>query len=800
MPDIQSHQRQEDDQIDLSKIFLRMLESWKLFLVFVPMGLMLAYAYVWYVHPVYVMEATVLVEDESNDISQSILDEVGVLSKKRNIENEIAILSSRSMMERALSTQVLNINYAVVLGLKKRNLYVKLPFKLDYSLSDVSIPRFDMSMTVSEDGDHAEITFNYKKSHASEEIEFVEEISFGDDFNNQLGHFRFIKTPFFDEMVVSDTALSRDYELIFHSPDLLTTTYLEKLRVEEAREQASILKLTLEDRIPERGVDVLTAILSVYIQDNIEKKNQLASNALKFIDKELGVITSDLETLEEDIKLYKANSGITDVSSEATFFLQQVGSLDRTMSELDVKLSIISYLEEYIRNDKDLNNASPSSLGLSDPLLTSLIVTLSELSSERESMLKFTKPDNPLVTSIDIKIKDTKSSLTNNIQSIRSGLLASKEEIGTQMEKVESKVSSLPQAEYELLALQRQYSIKESLYLLLLEKKSENSILLASTISDNMVLDKARSSDKPISPMKKIIYLLGLMAGLGIPLIYVGLISIFDDRIKNLDDLKNHIHIPFLGIIPHNEDSDYLVIKDNTNSPISEAFRSIRTNLNFVIGNRSKDVTDQQKVIQVTSAIGSEGKSFFSINLAASLALGGSRTIVVGLDLRKPRLAEYFNVSNNVGASSVLAEISDLDSAIQNTGHANFDLMVGGPVPPNPSELLLSPNLPKLLHELSDIYDYVVIDTPPIGLVTDSLILAEHASTTIYVVRQGVTKISTLSYINELYQTKKINSLTAVLNDAKQSRFSYGYGYGYGYGYNEKSNSRWSWKSLLGRS
>ncbi len=343
MPDIQSHQRQEEDQIDLSKIFLRMLESWKLFLVFVTMGLMLEYAYVWYVHPVYVMEATVLVEDESNDISQSILDEVGVLSKKRNIENEIAILSSRSMMERALSTQVLNINYAVVLGLKKRNLYVKLPFKLDYSLSEVSIPRFDMSMTVSEDGDHAEITFNYKKSHASEEIEFVEEISFGEDFSNQLGHFRFIKTPFFDEMVVSDTALSRDYELIFHSPDLLTTTYLEKLRVEEAREQASILKLTLEDRIPERGVDVLTAILSVYIQDNIEKKNQLASNALKFIDKELGVITSDLETLEEDIKLYKANSGITD-GSPAPF---KSSTWMLTLSQLNLPAASLRYSSKY---------------------------------------------------------------------------------------------------------------------------------------------------------------------------------------------------------------------------------------------------------------------------------------------------------------------------------------------------------------------------------------------------------------------------------------------------------------------
>jgi capsular exopolysaccharide synthesis family protein len=493
----------------------------------------------------------------------------------------------------------------------------------------------------------------------------------------------------------------------------------------------------------------------------------------------LAVIIEDLENLENNIKGFKISSGISDVSAEASFFLEQVSLLDQSTSEIDVKLSIIAYLEEYITSDKDLKNASPSSLGIEDPLLQRLISQLSEYNSERESMLRFTKEDNPLINAIDTKIEETKSSLIKNTSSIRNGLLASKREIEAQLNEVEKRVRTLPKAEYELLALQRQYSIKESLYLLLLEKKSENAIILASTVSDNLIIDTGRSADEPVAPKKLIIYLLGLVIGIGVPSIYLLMIALFDNRIMDKSDIAKVTSVPFLGIIPHHKENGYIVVADNVNSAIAESFRSVRTNISFLVRKDELAVGVSPKVVQVTSAIGSEGKSFCSINLAASLALGGGKTVVVGLDLRKPKLAEYFSASNKVGVSSVLAGINAFEEAISPSGTANLDVMVAGPVPPNPSELLMGKGMNELLEALTAKYDHVVLDTPPIGLVTDSLIISEHVATTIYVVRQNVSNSRSLEYINDLYLAKKISNISILLNDVKTGRFNYGYGNGY---------------------
>lgn len=783
-----------EDELDLAKLFQLVVEHGKLFAVSIFLGLILAYAYIWYTPSSYQMVATVLVEDESSDISQSILDEVGVLGKKRNIENEIAIITSRNILGKAVSKLNLNISQQVDLGLRNRDLYLETPFYLDYTPNTDSETRhFTIALSVLPNGDSADLLFEFE-AKGGENLEIEHSATFGESFSNELGKFRLTKTDLFDRMVLSDSALSSDYILTYRSSDLIVTDLIENFQVAEAREKASILKLTLKENVPQRGVDIVNAILSVYIQNNIEKKNQLAANSLDFIENQLTVISKELDSLEADIKLFKSSNGITDVSAESEYFLKQLGELDKSLSAIDVKLSIINYLETYIVSGKELDNASPSSLGIEDPLLINLISQLNELTAEKKSMLGTIRNANPVIEAIDSRIEEAKTALVNNIGSIRNGLNASKEELNLQLKKIESKVGSLPQAEYELLALQRQYTIKESLYLLLLEKKSENAIILASTISDNIILDQARSSDKPIAPKKSMIMLLGLIAGIGVPSLYLLYLLWFDDRIKTLDDLRAATSIPLAGIIPHNRDADYLVVEHNKNSPIAESFRSLRTNLSFLITTESDE--KNALVIQFTSSVGSEGKSFCSINLAASLALAGHKTIVVGLDLRKPKLAEYFNLSNEVGTSSYLAGLSELDQVIMSNVTQNMDVLVAGPIPPNPSELLVGKRLLQLIDSLKETYDYVVLDTPPIGLVSDSLILSEVADTTIYIVRQGSSHASALLYMNELYSTKKIGSLSIVFNDVKKSRVgygygSYGYGYGgYGYGYSEKKK-RW---------
>jgi len=772
----------EEEEIDLTRILNIAVDKWYLFVVFVCLGVILSYTYVWYAQPIFEMQATVLVDDESNDVSQSILDEVGLVGKKRNIENEIAILSSRFFMGKAMSRLDLNISCQVDLGMRKRVLYQNHPIKLEYVPNEDAPQIFWITLELSENGEAANLEFEVPLI-GGDTKEFSESVSLEEDFVNELGQFKILKTETFSEYTEGDSAISNNYNLTYQSNDVLVTNCLEVLFVSEARDGASILRVKMEDQVPERGVDILNALLTVYVQSNIEKKNQLAVNSLDFIETQLDQINADLNQLESEIKSFKTRYAVSDISSEAAFFLEQVGDLDKTISKIDVQLSIIGYLEEYLNSNKNLLNASPSSLGIADPLLQQLIVTLSELAAERESMLRFTMKDNPLVNSIDTRISETKESLKKNIASIRNGLLASKEEVQQQLSVVESRVSSLPKAEYELLALERQYSIKESLYLLLLEKKSENAIILASTVSDNTIIDKPRSSEKPISPKKLLIYLLGLALGVGLPVVYVLLLSVFDNRIKNPEELKKVTKIPFLGMIPHHNEQGYIVVGKNMNSAVAESFRSIRTNLGFIVGQKEDNGIPFRKVIQLTSAMGSEGKSFSSINLATSMALSGAKTIVVGLDLRKPKLAEYFNLSNDCGASSVLAGISALDEAIFKTQIDSMNVLVGGPIPPNPAELLMSPKLKEMLDDLADRYDHIILDTPPIGLVTDSLIISEHSFTTIYMVRQNVTNIHSLKYVNELYNTGKIKSMSIILNDVKASRFGYGYGYGYGAGY-----------------
>lgn len=785
----------QEDEIDVWKILNLILDYWWLFAISVSIGLIISYSYIWFSPPIYHATTTVLVEDSGNDISQSILDQVGVGGKKRNIENEIAILHSRTMMYEAIKSLDINTNYKVDLGLRLRDLYQNTPIKLVYLSDDNAHINFDMYVSISSTDDSATLTTVVIAPDGTETQE-IQTIELGTPFKTMVGSFTLEKTDHFNKMVRGDSALSLDYELHHRTTDDIVTHYLTKLQVGEAREKASILRLNLEDVIPQRAVDVLDALLDAFIQSNIKKKNQLASNSLQFIDSQLDLVTKDLQALESDIRTFKTDNSISDVGSEATYFLEQVGSIDHSISQLDVRLSVINYLQDYIDQEKDLRNASPSSLGLEDPLLNQLISRLSELNAERESLLRFTKAENPMIAAIDTKISETKAALAKNIESIKQGLTASKAEFNKQLKKVEEKVKTLPKAEYELLALQRQYSIKESLYLLLLEKKSENSILLASTVSDNMVIDQARSKSDPIKPNKNLVFVLGFIISMGLPSLFIVLLLMLDNRIKDVDDLKKATPIPILGFIPHHNENAYLVVKHSAISAIAESFRSARTNLSFLIRSTDHDV-HRGKVVQLTSTVGSEGKSFCSVNLAASLALTGQKVVVVGLDLRKPKLAEYFQFSNAIGVSSVLAEIEPLDAAIIPSGTENLDVLVGGPIPPNPSELLTGTQLAELIKELSERYDYVVLDCPPIGLVADSLIIADHVDTVVYIVRQNVTDKSGLTFINELYLTKKLQSVSILFNDLKQSKLGANTGYGYGYysSYAEQSKPT----SLLGR-
>ena len=783
-----------NDEIDLRDAWYLMLGHWKLFILSLFLTFSCALFYIWYAHPVFKITATVLVGDESADISQSILDEVGVIGKKKNVENEIAIVSSRFIMQKTISELNINMRCVADLGTRYREMYLTRPIDLNYTLLEDAPAEFEFEIDI-DDETLLTAELEWEDNGGTTHSEYFN-INIGEEFKSSIGVFTVVKTEGFSEYAAGDGAYTKNYHFLYEDDELVSTRYMEMLSVEPAREKASILEITLEDHLRARGEDVLNKLLSVYISNSVEKKNMLASNALGFIDNQLGLISDDLGLLEEDIQKYKVANRISDIGSEAAFFLSQVGELDKTMSEIDVQLSFMDYLSSYVASNQGLKNASPASLGIQDPLLHELLASIHQLNSERESLLKFTREDNPLVQSLDVRLFEAKQSLQNNIASIRSGLLVSREQVSVQQRRLEDKVKGLPKAEYELLAMQRKYSIKESLYLLLLEKKSENAIMLASTVSDNYVLDKARGTDKPISPKKAVILIFALVIGLGLPTVWVMLMSVFDTSIKSKDDIKKLTNIPILGMVPHKVSDDQLVVSASSSSAVAESFRSLRTNISFITASHDKSA-GTGSVIQLTSSFGSEGKSFCSINLAASLALGGSNTVLVGLDLRKPKLAEYFDISNSQGASTILAKMNSFEECIIKTEVNGLDMIVAGPIPPNPSELLLGDELKTLVNNLKKTYQYVILDTPPVGLVSDSLVISELVDASIYVIRQGVTRSSDLDYINEIHTSNRVSSISILFNDVKFGRFGYGYGYGY-YESPKEKKGKGRWPNLFG--
>lgn len=788
------HSDLSDEEIDVSKILFTALQNWYLFAGAFIVALGLSWFYNWYAHPVYQMNGTVLVKDDKGSMGENILAELGALQNKRNIENEIEILRSRTLMGKALNELDFSITYVLATGIRKRELYNATPIQLEFMAMENMPNGFTLETTIL---DSNTFQIDYVLVDLSgDEQEFTETHAFNEDFELPFGHFRMKHTDRFESFIRGS---ERHLVLTYQSDDALISKYLGLLNVGAARQGSSILTLSLEEKVQQKGVDLLDKLLDVYMQNSIEQKNQLTSNSLRFIDDQLDVITKDLSGIEDEMQKYKTEQGITDLSAEAEFFLGQVGQYDQQISAIEMQLSFVDYLEKYVKEGKEFENSSPASIGINDPLLAQLITRLSELESERESLLKYTKSDNPMVTAIDSKIANSKKSLLENVVSIKDGLLANKAQAQKQLSTVESKVKSLPGRETELVGFQRKFSIKENLYLLLLEKKSENSIMLASTVSDNIVIDRARSTLLPVKPIKMLSYGLGLILALLLPSGFLVVKGMFDNKINDRGELQRITSIPLIGMVNYNDSKTDLVVSEKPKSPIAEAFRGIRTNLQY-FGKTSQLGPDARKnVFLITSSIGSEGKSFCAMNLTNVLSMGGKRSILVGMDLRKPKLAGHFSgVNRDKGASGYLAGIYELDECIQSTGVENFDIMISGEIPPNPSELIMSQRMDQMVQELSDRYDYVVIDTPPIGLVTDGLIMSKYAMASIYVVRQGFTLKGQLDYVNDLYEEGKMKNLSVLFNAVKYdaSRYGYSYGYGYGYGYYDSDDQN---KGILGR-
>ncbi|MEH6407323.1 MAG: polysaccharide biosynthesis tyrosine autokinase, partial [Leeuwenhoekiella sp.] len=530
-------------------------------------------------------------------------------------------------------------------------------------------------------------------------------------------------------------------------------------------------------------------------EDQLERKNLFATKTISFIDSSLTAKTLELQGVQDELDEFRDKNASVGISGDETSLITKITELDLQQQSVEQQLQYYKTLEKYLRTHEDysVDLPAPSISGIGEGSITQSVSAIIELSEERNRLKYTAKPGNPVFNDVDRRIDAIKNVLLEYIFSSQEILRGRIADVRKDIAVAEQQMRKLPKGQQDLLNIQRRYSLSENTYGVFMAKRSEAGIIKAANVSDIMVIDSAKDTGGgAIGPNTSTNYIMAGIAGSVVPLVFVFLLVFFDNKIGNPDEIKSLSHIPILGTIGKSAIDSNLVVLNKPKSAVAEAFRGLRSSLQFIY--RSKNV-DGAKTVMVTSSVSGEGKTFCSINLATVFALSERKTILVGLDLRKPKIFSDFNLPDDIGVVNYLIGNKTLDEVVQATSIPHLDIILAGSVPPNPSELLMSDQMDAFMEELKSKYDYIILDTPPVGLVADSMELQTYADATLYILRQNFTNKGMLQLINDKYRKGEISNISFVLNCFRvKGKFGYGYGYGYGYGnyakgYHEEEDS-----------
>ena len=556
------------------------------------------------------------------------------------------------------------------------------------------------------------------------------------------------------------------------------------LSIEPTSKTTSIARISYLDINKRRGVDFVNQLVTAYNRENNNDKNIVAMKTEEFIEMRLAKVSAELDEAEEQVAQFKRSSGLVNLSGDAQRVIQGSSEYEKQQAEVVTQLKLISFLKEYINDPKNTLQPIPVNVGLADASLSALIGRYNEIVMERSDLLRTASENNPAVVDATAMANLMAATIKTSIESLQSSLNIRKEDFERQAKKYDSKLGDAPTQEKVLAGYKRQLDVKSGLYMMLLQKREENSIALAATADNAKLIDSAIAYDAPVSPNRRMIWLVALALGIALPIAIIYLKEILRYKIEGRNDLEKLTKVPVLGDVAVSHDvkanQRSIVVHENSNDQMAETFRAIRTNLQFVLDGPEK------KIIQFTSSISGEGKTFVSSNLAMSMALLGKKVILVGLDIRKPRLAEMFNLADHKKGITLFLSGDANDKAlifdqIMPSGvNDNLDILPAGIVPPNPAELLSKKNLDKAMEYLKERYDYIILDTAPVGLVADTLIISRVTDATVYICRADYTPKSDLDLVNSLYKEGKLRNMSIVLNGIDMSKRKYGYYYGYG--------------------
>ncbi len=743
-----------DVRVILTKYFFH----WPLFLLGLSLAFAGAYFYLQIANPVYEINASILVKDQKKSPQEkAALQELNQSASAGNAETEIEILRSKNIVSQVVDDLQLWTSYERSDGLKTEDLYETTPFKFNLLKTAGTLKKQNLEILIKDNR-----SFELQNENGDVQI-----FPFNKPVKSSLGSWMLTPTENIDQFIGSVITIH------INNQEKVSNEYVKSLDAHLLDKAAPTIGLSITDEVTQRGKDFLNNIIKAYNSATSEEEKRTTKSTIDFIDKRLTSLTGELNSAEREVEGYRSSKGLTDISSQSKVYLENVQTNDGKLNEVNVQLNVIEGIERYV-NSASGNQNSPATIGITDPALNSLIEKLSQLQLKRVALLATTPESNPIFEPINRQIKTTKVAIKETIYGIKSSLLNSKRELQAFNNKVESSIKDIPGQERQFVGMKRQQSIKENLYVYLLQKREELSLNYASTQIDARVVDQANVGDKKW-PKTSFILAIAMILGLGLPFLIIYLRQAFSNTINERRDIENAVDVRVLGELSYEDLGKEIVVLDNTHHLVGEQFRSLRTNLHYLHDNKN----GVGRVTLFTSSVPGEGKSFVSSNLAASLAASGRKTVILEMDLRKPKISKIFNLTtNHLGISEFLSSDLSVDKIIQPSG-VNPDLYVvgSGHVPPNPSELLEKNRLNELISHLKDTYDDIIIDSPPLHLVTDAMIIAKFVDVSLYIIKQGHTGKSELSFIRRLQEDEKLPNMNIIFNGIKNGKYGYGYKY-----------------------
>ncbi len=791
----------DEEQINIQQIIFRYLIHWLWFVASVIICMVGAWVYLFTTTPIYNISATVLIKDDEKGGGASMGSELekmgldGFMSSSKNVDNEIEVLRSKSLAREVVNQLSLYVTYRDGDAFPEKELYRNSPVLVSLTPQEAEkLPKtMEVGMTLLPTGGmNVQIMVGDKEYNKQfDKLPAV--------FPTDEGTVAFFENK--DTLAIvqpEEKAEERHITAFINRPMAVAKGYTNALSIAPTSKTTSVVIVSLKNSNRRRGVDFINQLLMMYNINANNDKNEVAQKTAEFINERIGIISKELGSTEQDLENFKRSAGITDLTSEAQIALTGNAEYEKKRVENQTQINLVMDLYRYMKGNE--YEVLPSNVGLQDAALAGAIDRYNEMLVERKRLLRTSTENNPTIVNLDTSIRAMQSNVQATLDATLKGLQITKDDLAREANRYLRRISDAPTQERQFVSIARQQEIKAGLYLMLLQKREENAITLAATANNAKTIDEALPDDNPVSPKRMIIYLAALVAGIGLPIGIIYLIGLTKLKIEGRVDVERLTSLPIVGDIPlTSEKQGFIAVFENKNNLMSETFRSIRTNLQFMLENG-------KNVILVTSTISGEGKSFVSGNLAISLSLLGKKVVIVGLDIRKPGLNKVFNIPKKEhGITQYLTNttINLMDLVQQSDINKNLFILPGGTVPPNPTELLARDGLDKAIEILRQKFDYVILDTAPVGMVTDTLLVGRAADLSVYVCRADYTHKAEYTLINELAEGEKLPNICTVINglDMNKKKYGYYYGYGkygkyygyakrYGYGYGEQSNDK----------